>query len=106
MVEGGVSAGVRVVQIAVVFRVVVIADDLPEVVDAARIGPNAGRGIVEAGVAAAVVKEAVLAGAVVVEPDDLARVVDAVGKGAIRDGGIVERGVSAARIKEAVAAAR
>jgi hypothetical protein len=70
----------------------VAPDDLAGVVDAIRKGAVGGRGIVERGVGAAAVEEAVCAAGVVVLPDDLARVVDAVCIGAAGEG-IVEGGV-------------
>ena len=81
-------------------------NDLARVVDALGNGAARGQRIVERGVVAAAVKEAVdAAAAVQVIPDDLALVVDALGNGAARAQGIVERGVVAAAVEEAVDAA-
>jgi hypothetical protein len=59
-------------------EVLIIADDLARIVDAYRSGARRGRGIVQCGVGATAVKEAVLnARAVKIRADDLAGVVDA-----------------------------
>src|SRR5262249_51835700 len=72
-------------------------DDLARVVDALwRRARRAGQGIVDSGVSAAAVKEAVVDDAAVVPviPDDLAQIVNAVGLGEAAAPGIIEGGVS------------
>jgi acyl-coenzyme A thioesterase PaaI-like protein len=81
-------------------------DDLACSVDALRTGAVGGQGIVEGGVSAAAIEEAVGAAGAPVNPDDLARGVNADRAGAADIGrGIVEGGVSAAAIEKAVGAA-
>jgi hypothetical protein len=85
----------------------VFPDDQAGVVDAGGKGTPGAKGIVEGGVGAAAVEEAVVAGgAVPVIPDDLARVVDAQRKGAGAPGhagqGIIEGGVGATAVEKAV----
>jgi hypothetical protein len=80
MVEGDVSTFV-VKEAVAAARVIVIADDLPRAIDpkglGALEGADGGRGIVEGGVDATAVQEAVKAGAAVRVPaDDLARIID------------------------------
>src|SRR5262249_17521437 len=71
----GLAAGLRVEP-----------DDLTCVVDAPRIGERYGRGIVDVGVQAAAIKEAVARSAGAVNTYDLAQIVDAIGKRGTRDG--------------------
>jgi len=85
--------------VSVVAGVEVIPDDLARTVDTEGFGAVGGRGIVEGGVSAAAVKEAVAA----VSPDDLAHIVDAVRQGAVGGQGIIEGGVSAPAVEEAMA---
>jgi hypothetical protein len=81
-------------------------DDLACSVDALRTGAVGGQGIVEGGVSAAAIEEAVGAAGAPVNPDDLARGVNADRAGAADIGRrIVEGDVGAAAIEEAVAAA-
>ena len=77
----------------------------PEREDGVHPGRRGDRqGIVERGVGAIAVQEAVvIVAAVHVIPDDLARGIDALGGGAIRGQRIVKRGVDAAAVKEAAA---
>src|SRR5947207_14784342 len=84
--------------------VLVIPDDLARGVDAECNRVAGGRGIVESGVGAAAVKEAMdLDAGVPVPPDHLARVVDARQNSAVGPGQwIVESGVGAAAVEEAV----
>src|SRR5262249_15780880 len=73
------------------------------VVDAPRIGERYGRGIVDVGVQAAAIKEAVLGSVGAVSPYDLAQIVDAIGKRGARDGSRnINGGEGAAAVEEGV----
>src|SRR5262249_30798894 len=67
--------------------------------------PQDGRRIIEGGVVATTIEEAVRAAGVVIATYDLTIVVDAICETAISGRGIVERGPAAAAVKEAVHAA-
>src|SRR5262249_39086858 len=84
--------------------VVVKPDDLARVVDAAWSGASTSRaqGIVDGGVGAVAVEEAVVAA--VVKPDDLAHIVDAMCLAADGGQGIIDGGVGAVAVEEAVTA--
>src|SRR5262249_45842554 len=88
----GLAAGLRVEP-----------DDLTCVVDAPRIGERYGRGIVDVGVQAAAIEEAVGGSVGSVSPYDLAQIVDAIGKCGARDGPRnIDGGEGAAAVEEGV----